>query len=150
MAELDDRFQRIWSQGRVPVVVRQGTGRPLYVRVPYAQDNRAWLRGDSRNQPKWITHKKWWETPQAWFNRLIEQALHRYSQVYVIQLYKEQQKCAPACWNAEGHDCECSCMGANHGNGHPAGRWHEVSETFAFQWGHTQFACRHLIRPTGP
>jgi hypothetical protein len=101
MAELDARFQRIWSQTRVPVILRQGTGRPLYVRVPYAADNRTWLRGDSRHQPKWITDKKWWETPQAWFNRLIDQALERYGEVYVIQLYKEQQKCAPACWNAK-------------------------------------------------
>lgn len=81
--------------------------------------------------------------------RLIDQTLKRYGEAYVIQLNKEQQKCAQACWNAQGHDCECSCMGANHGNGHPGGRWHEVSDTFAFQWGPTQFACRHLIQSAG-
>lgn len=152
MAGLDARFQRIWSQGRVPVILRRRTGRPLAVRLPYSPDNRDWLRGDGRNQPKWLSDadKKYWETPQAWFNRLVNQALQRYGQVYVVQLYKEQQKCAPACWNAQGHDCECSCMGANHGSGHPGGRWHEVSETFAFQWGPTQYACRHLARPSGP
>jgi hypothetical protein len=146
MAELDIRFQRIWSQTRVPVILHQGTGEPLLVRVPYAQDNRSWIRGECRNQPTWDAARKRWETPRAWFNRLIDQALERYGQVYVVQLYKELQKCAPACWNAQGHDCECSCMGTNHGSGHPGGRWHEVSETFAFQWGPTQYACRHLVR----
>lgn len=45
-AELDIRFQRIWSQTREPVIFHQGTGKPLLVRVPYAQDNRLWIRGD--------------------------------------------------------------------------------------------------------
>lgn len=149
MAGLYAKFEQIWSQTRVPAIVRPGAGRPLYVHVPYATDNRAWLRGDGRNQPKWVADKKWWETPQAWFNRLIDEALERHGEVYVIQLYKVQQKCASACWNAQGHHCECSCMGANHGNGHPGGRWHEVSDTFAFQWGPTQFACRHLLAAAG-
>jgi hypothetical protein len=85
MAELDIRYQRIWSQTRVPVILHQGTGKPLLVRVPYAQDNRPWIRGDCRNQPTWDAARKQWETPRAWFNRLIDQALERHGQVYVVQ-----------------------------------------------------------------
>jgi len=68
----------------------------------------------------------------SWYDWLARRLLYKYSAVYLIQLYREQQKCAPACWNAEGLHCECSCMGENHGSGHPGERWREVSETFAF------------------
>jgi hypothetical protein len=57
-------------------------------------------------------------------------------------LIERTPKCAPACLYAVGYHCECSCMGANHGTGHPGGRWHEVSDTFAFNWGPKQYACR--------
>src|SRR5690606_1987750 len=57
---------------------------------------------------------------------------------------RAQQKCAPACWNAEGFHCECSCMSENHGGGHPGGSWYKVSETFAVSWGAQRYSCRHL------
>ena len=75
---------------------------------------------------------------------VIKLCLQQYQSAYVIQLYRAQQKCAPACWNAEGFHCECSCMGENHGGGHPGGNWHEVSETFAVSWGDQRYSCRHL------
>lgn len=136
------RLDQIWRQGRIPVVFRQGAGRPTLVRLPYSADNRAWVRGAKRHKPRWNGQYKCWETPAAWFDELIVRALQRHGRVYVIQLFREQQKCAPACWNAEGYHCECSCMGANHGTGHPGGAWHEVSDTFAFQWGAKTYACR--------
>ena len=83
----------------------------------------------------------------SWYDWLARRLLYKYSAVYLIQLYREQQKCAPACWNAEGLHCECSCMGENHGSGHPGERWREVSETFAFEWGPTKYACRLLVLP---
>jgi len=142
MEQHDPRLHRIWSQSSIPVIYRQASPNPLLIRVPFSSDNYAWLRGDKRHKPRWDAQHKRWETPMAWFDDLVGRMLKRHGQVYVIQLYKEQQKCAPACWNAQGFHCECSCMGANHGSGHPDGKWHEVSETFAFQWGHRQYACR--------
>ena len=142
----DPRLRLIWSQTAIPVVFRRGTSKPTLVRLPYSEDNRIWVRGNNRRRPDWNLKWKCWETPATWFDNLIERAIERYGRVYVIQLYREQQKCAPACWNAEGYHCECSCMGENHGSGQPAGRWHEVSETFAFEWGPKKYACR-LIAP---
>jgi hypothetical protein len=142
MEPQDPRLGQIWRQARIPVVFRQAAGRPTLVRLPYSEDNRVWVKGQKRHRPRWNTEYKCWETPAAWFDELIRRAIERYGRVYVIQLYREQQKCAPACWNAEGYHCECSCMGANHGTGHPGGHWHEVSETFAFQWGTKKYACR--------
>lgn len=140
----DYRARRIWFQQEVPVIFRQGSSIPLFIRLPYADDNRSWLRDGRRSQPRWNSIEKHWEIPNSWFEDIVQRALDRHRKVYVIQLYKLQQKCAPACWNAKGFHCECSCLGANHGNGHPSGTWFEVSETFAFNWGRAQFACRLL------
>jgi len=141
-------LRALWKQATVPVVFRRSRPNPLLVRLPYANDNFEWLRGDRRTKPKWNPQYKAWEVPIAWFENLVQQLLKRYRKAYVVQLYKEQQKCAPACWNAKGLHCECSCMGANHGSGYPGGTWHEVSETFAVSWGERKYSCRLLTAPT--
>jgi hypothetical protein len=92
--------------------------------------------------PKWFSKYSGWEVPKAWFNDLVNAALRRYGQLYVIQPYKEQEVCAPACMNAEGHECECKCMGANHGAGGPGAGWFVVSEAFATRWTGGSLACR--------
>jgi hypothetical protein len=148
MEHRDPRVQKIWLQARIPVIYRQPHSQPVIVRLPFATDNYSWLRGSNRHKPKWDAASQYWKTPVAWFDDLIARSLERYGKVYVLQLYKEQQKCAAACWNARGFHCECSCLGANHGSGHPGGRWHEVSDTFAFQWDSYKFACRLIVAPT--
>lgn len=148
MQTKDPKLKFIWEQQKIPVVFRRESSNPLLVRLPYASNNFTWLRGDKRHKPNRNGQFKCWEVPVAWFDWLIERLLKRFSATYVIQLYREQQKCAPACWSAQGLHCECSCMGENHGSGHPGGRWHEVSETFAFEWGPRKYACRLLI-PAG-
>lgn len=142
MDSQDPRLREIWSQKTVPVIYRQGKSKPILLRLPYAVDNYDWLRGDRQRKPKWDQKFRCWEMPNSWFDDLISRILKRFGRIYVIQPYKEHQKCAPACWNATGFECECSCMGENHGSGHPGGNWHEVSETFAVQWGPRKYACR--------
>lgn len=144
----DPRLRAIWQRASPPVIFRRAGSNPLLVRLPYSATNFDWLRGDKRHKPKWNTRYKCWEAPVAWYDWLARRLLKRYSAVYLIQLYREQQKCAPACWNAEGLHCECSCMGANHGSGHPGEGWREVSDTFAFEWGPTKYACRLLVPAT--
>ena len=141
---LDGRFNLIWAQQKIPVIVHRGNGRKLRVRLPFYPNNRAWLGQLGRINPIWNAAEKFWVLPTAWFEKLVKRAVERYPAVYVVQLFKEQQKCAPACWNAEGIHCECSCMGANHGSGQPNGHWFIVSDTFAFSWGDERFASRLL------
>lgn len=140
----------IWNQKRVPVVLRRtGKGECLRVRLPYGKDNRKWLRNGRRIAPEWNAEKACWELPKAWFNDFVDRSLAHFGKVYIIQPYREQEKCAPACQNALGHECECSCMGANHGAGND-GSWFEVSDTFATRWGQRELACRLLTaRKTG-
>ena len=142
MERQDGDLASIWRQKQLPVIFRQSKSKPLLVKLPYLTDNLAWLKGDSRRLPLWNPQYQCWEIPVAWFDDIIIRALQRFTRVYVIQLHREQQRCAPACWNAQGFHCECSCMGAHHGSGHPGNGWHEVSETFAFSWKDKQYACR--------
>jgi hypothetical protein len=133
---------RVWRQARIPVVYRQGGGDPLLVRIPYGPDNKTWIRGGRRHKPQWNAEHGAWEVPQSWLDAIIPACLNRFGKVYVIQPYRQQEKCAPACWSAKGYECQCSCMGANHGSQHPSGNWRIVSDTFAVRWHDRELACR--------
>lgn len=137
-------LNNFWRQTQLPVVFKRQRPTPLLVRLPYAVDNKVWLRNGQRNKPVWDKEHRAWEVPQAWFERTIRLAFSRYQACYVIQLYREKEVCASACWNAAGADCECSCMGVSHGSGKPSGRWYEVSETFAVMWGVQRYSVRLL------
>lgn len=138
----------VWNQRTIPVILRRnGSGERLRVRLPFSPMNRDWLQNGRRFQPNWFNDKRkhYWEIPKSWFNDFVDRALKKYGQLYVIQPYNEQEKCAPACMNAVGHECSCSCMGANHGAGND-GSWFEISETFANRWNGRELACRLMVR----
>lgn len=134
----------VWNQKSIPVVLRRtGRGDRIRVRLPYSKDNREWLRNYRRTDPTWVDGYRYWEFPKSWFNDFVDRALLRFGAVYVVQPYREKEICAPACLEARGHECQCSCMGANHGAGND-GRWFEVSDAFAIRWGERKLACRLL------
>jgi len=145
--ELDDRaLKDRWNQSKIPIIIRRPTkGERHRLRLPFAQGNGKWLNDACGNRLKFIADGQYWEIPQTRFNDFVESALDRYGAVYIIQPYNEQEKCAPACQNARGYECQCSCMGAHHGAGND-GSWFEVSDTFATRWGPRTLACRLLTR----
>ncbi|NRD89150.1 hypothetical protein C8024_06330 [Sphingopyxis sp. BSNA05] len=141
-----EKLKTIWNQQTIPVVIRRGgKGQSPRIRLPYSNDNRSWLRGEKKNSPTWFSSAKHWEIPKAWFNDFVQRALLKYGKLYVIQPYREQEKCADACMKAKGHECQCSCMGANHGTGND-GSWFEISDSFATRWGEQELACRLMKR----
>lgn len=142
------RLEKIWRQRGVPVCYRRGKGQTLLVRLPYAPDNQTWLRAGRHRKPNWcLPPKEYWDLPASWFNDLVNRSLSRWGRLYIIQPYQYHEVCAPACWHADGHECECSCMGANHGSQSPSGQWFVVSDSFAVLWGERTLACR-LIEKT--
>lgn len=144
MASAPRDILTVWKQDRIPVVyLKPRVG--LCVRLPYAPDNMEWLRESGRKKPDWIAKGKWWEVPKSWFNDLVRRALLRHGSVYVIQEYREKKVCAPACMNAQGFDCDCSCMGEFHGSESEQG-WYVVSETFAVRHEARDLACRLIKR----
>ena len=52
----------------------------------------------------------------------------------------------PGLLERKGDECQCSCMGENHGSQSPAGRWRVVSDTFATRWNDEELACRLVTR----
>ena len=141
----EDRIRQVWRQKKIPVVLRrEEKGHKLRVRLPYGDDNRQWLNTIGKSSVTRIESKNYWELPKNWFNDFVNRALDRYGKLYVIQPYRKQEKCARACMEATGHECNCSCMGQNHGAG-VHGSWFEVSETFATQWGEKEIACRLMV-----
>lgn len=151
-----NNLRLVWRQNLIPVIVRKGQGYKLRVKLPHEGDDfeqrhhaRSFLQAARPNgrQPTWLDQYMGWEVSQDWFSDLVDLILKRFDSLYIIQPYREQEKCAPACMNAQGHECQCSCMGANHGGGGPGPGWFEVSETFATRWGDSHLACR-LMRTT--
>jgi hypothetical protein len=135
---------KIWDQAKIPVIWRRdGKGEKLRARLPYSEDNRFWLRNGRSTAPQWFSHEKYWELPKAWFNDFVDRSLDRYGKVYIIQPFREQEKCSPSCQNAQGHECQCSCMGEHHGAGND-GSWFEVSDTFSTRWQGKDLAYRLL------
>jgi hypothetical protein len=139
-----------WNSASVPIIVRSDiSGDKLTARLPYRSDNKAWLFGlaTGRRKPevKWSPVEKAWKLPVSWLNRFVDSGLERYERLYVVQPFREMEKCAPACRNAVGHDCQCSCMGANHGAGNGGG-WFDVSEEFSFRWGPQSAAIRLMTK----
>ncbi|GEM_PF-566510 len=145
----NQQLREVWNQRAIPVVFRRGPGEGLMIRMPYSSQNREWIKAEHRREPNWNMKFRCWETPRSWFDDLVTRFLRKFGKVYVIQAFREQQKCAPACWNATGFDCECSCMGQNHGSGNPAGCWHIVSDTFAIEWSERQYSCRLIESKSG-
>lgn len=144
MQQSDAALQRVWRQTTTPVIIRRTkSGQQHRLRLPYGTDNRDWIRNGRRTNPIWQPQQRYWEIPKSWFNDFINRALVRYGKVYIIQPFRVQEKCAPACMNAIGHECQCSCMGLNHGAGND-GSWFEVNDAFATRWNQEEWACRLL------
>jgi hypothetical protein len=142
----DPGLKLIWKQKNIPVVLRRtGKGEKLRVRIPFAENNRRWLQNYRRTSVVWKSDGEYWEIPKSWFDDFVNRALERYGKIYIIQPFRPHEKCAPACLNATGHECNCSCMGANHGAGND-GSWFEVSDAFAIKWGNPMLACRLLTQ----
>ena len=140
----DQELKKVWSQFAVPVIIRRNKkGQQHRLRLPYSDSNREWLRNGRTIRPLWYAQQRYWEIPKAWFNDVVNRALARFGRIYIIQPFREQEKCAPACMNAVGHECQCSCMGQNHGAGND-GSWFEVNEAFATRWNDEEWACRLL------
>jgi hypothetical protein len=147
MENLDlEKLKKIWNQKDLPVIFRPGGNEKLRVRTPYNENNRVWLKVGHRIDPEWNKEKKYWALPKSWFDDLVSKCLGKYNKVHIIQPYREQEKCAPACWHAVGHECNCSCMGKNHGSQGGNSSWLVVSDAFATRWGEKHYACRTLTK----
>lgn len=127
----DTQVNAIWRNPTIPIVFRQSD--MVRVRLPYGHHREVIRRLQRRKKFVWDAQYKCWNLPKTRFNEVVTHLLHHFLNVWVIQPYSEKEICAPACWKARGHLCECSCLGTHHGQGHPDGNWFVVSETLAIR-----------------
>lgn len=94
--KIDEQDAKIvWNNGKIPVALRRGKSLPIRLRIPFAADNRTWLKnGPRKHQPQWIKEGKYWELPASRFNEIVEMILDRFRQIYIIQPYREMEVCA--------------------------------------------------------
>lgn len=143
-----EQLKNIWDHlsKSTPVIFRPDKGR-LRVRLPYSASNRQWLKeGHPKTEPVWNSEKNYWCLPKRQFDELVNKCLEKHRKVYVIQPYLKQEKCVPACKNANGHECKCSCMGKNHGIQGVNSDWLIISNAFAAKFTDNEYACRLLSR----
>lgn len=137
-------IETIWIQNEIPILYRSPDKGPVYLKLPDGTKGYYYLSAEKRRKPLWVPEYGAWEIPKSWFNYIAERSLDRYQKLYIIQPYREQEKCTPSCWNAKGHICQCSCMGANHGMGRPDRNLIKISDTFKTTWCEQELACRLL------
>lgn len=144
IASLPENILRRWRHKTIPMVIRTGRkGEQLFVHLPFAEDNRLWVNSLGKSRASYSRADQAWNLPKTWLNSFIGESLNRYGSVYVVQPHNQREVCAPACRNATGHECQCSCLGAHHGAGDGSG-WFDVSEIFAFRWAGAELAIRKL------
>jgi hypothetical protein len=150
--DLEDksRILAVWNNtSGIPVLSRpRGTSvsdSQLKFRLPFNKENRSWLRNERRTKPYWNGELDRWELPKAWLNDLVERTLLKFGKLYIIQPYREHEKCSHSYGHAQGYECQCSCMGVNHGSGTDEG-WLDISDAFSVRWGIDHVSCRLLTR----
>lgn len=137
---MSQTVQQVWSNKGIPVIGVPHKRGEIRVRLPFSKANRAFLRV-GQPIPNWNKGDKCWELPRAHLNRIARRIIGVFGQCYIIQTRRDTEVCAPACWNAEGVDCECSCNGEHHGESNDAG-WFVVSDSFACRSGGREYAVR--------
>ena len=141
-----------WQQKDIPVIVRtrkRGGGNPkLRVRLPEYGDHYTLLKGTNKynRNPVEVPAKRYWEVAYRRLNGLVEILANFYGKVILIQPVREKQVCARKCMEATGFECECSCLGANHGAYNMDSSWYEVDDTYAVRHG-SEYASLKIIAP---
>lgn len=114
--------------------------RPLHDRfqvhgMPAPRDgeipNKAWFKEVTGRpiRPKWVGGRGGhWVIAREHMTIVAQELAIRFGEVEVIADYSTSEKCDRRCKDATGDDCECSCRGANHGDGTQAS-WKQVGDT---------------------
>lgn len=132
--------RKAWNQKQFPVILRRkkqaGKNPKLRVRIPAGTNAYFVLKGGSRrcHAPVHITNGNYWELPYSRLNDLVEILAKKFGSVILMQPVMHKQVCASACMEAMGFECECSCLGENHGSRNMDSSWFEVDDTYAVRY----------------
>ena len=148
-----EEMRLLWREVSFPILYNPGKGKPLLLRLsppekrPQLQptDEYEFLVEPNKHRPKWGILKRHWELPHSWLDDLVKKIVGARRALYLTQHIRSYETCSKQCQEAKGFDCECSCMGARHGENNLHSGWFEISEYFAVKSGEEQLACRLIV-----
>lgn len=137
-----EKIERVWLQNKIPVIQRPENGK-LKIKPSGDGYYHPWLFREGKHRP--IQIKNYYEVPVAWLSWLVKECLNQSRSVWIIQPYNDKQVCTASCRNAEGFECECQCLGENHGQGDVSGNgWYEINDALKIKWSGKYVAARLL------
>ncbi|MGW2057433.1 hypothetical protein ACWCOZ_26560 [Streptomyces sp. NPDC001840] len=115
--------------------VRRNIGEQrLWVWMPFqGGSNRRWIKEElgARVRPEWNgdASPRRWEIARPHLRTIVEALADRFGEVEVILQFVTTERCDTRCQEATGDDCECSCLGVNHGGAAYWRKWILVGDT---------------------
>lgn len=112
-----------------------GVWRPIRgriaVKMPYAKDNRAWLKRTlgSRVQPDWNGSERCWYLARNHFGAIVEALAEKLGKIDVYVDFRGVERCDTRCKKATGRECDCQCLGKFHGQDGITHGWKLVGDT---------------------
>jgi len=94
----------------------------VIARIPSLKGNRRWLHETVGIRSPELRGDRW-HLPRNCLMRLVTAAVDRYGHAVLCRDVSRLSRCTRACQEATGPECQCSCMGAHHGQ--ESGAWFE-------------------------
>lgn len=120
-----------------PIASGDGTpgGHRLAVVMPFARGTRYWLREvcGPGTRPEWDRGRGAWLVARPHFRKVVEALARRYGSCEVLVDHNVASMCGAWCRDAEGDECDCACMGENHGGQFWHRAWTKISAEWAVQ-----------------
>lgn len=117
----------------------------LWVWMPYqGGSNRLWIKEalGTRTRPEWNKPAGRWEIARPHLKPVVAALIDRFGEVDVYLEFLAAERCDTRCVEAAGDNCECSCMGENHGGAGYWRRWRQVGDTTLIDLGRIE---RHYL-----
>ncbi|MER7960016.1 hypothetical protein [Streptomyces sp. NPDC096030] len=94
----------------------------VIAKIPARKGNRRWLHGTvGIRSPEFNGDR--WNLPRSSLVRLVTGAVDRFGFIVLWRDMAKLSRCTRACLEATGVECQCSCLGAHHGQ--DAAGWFE-------------------------
>lgn len=104
------------STTRAEATIFRPIAGPVRLKIPYANDNRAWISGLGIRAAKWNKDRGYWELPRTSWHKTLAGLCARFDPVRDVRDNHVNTRvvCNVKCQTAAGPDCECSCGGQYH------------------------------------
>lgn len=103
--------------------------------MPNARGNREWLRDvcGPGTRPDWDKPTRTWRVARPHFRKVISALVARHGVIAVCVDIVVTRACGSWCRDARGDECDCSCLGENHGSGTWTAGWVPVSDEWVVE-----------------